>query len=112
MDEKMLRGSRKEKNDENTLNPVKEEVKEETKEESPVKVETPVPPTVKNGVIITTGNTLHVKVRKEPNFKSETLEVLRKGDKVKLLGKETGFWKVSTSTNKIAYISSEFIKEE
>lgn len=114
MDEKvLLRGSRKSiGNDEHISNPVKEEVTETIRDESPAKEETAVPPTVRNGVIVTPNNILYVKVRKKPSFDSEPIEVLRKGDKVKLLKKETNFWKVSTSTNKIAYISSEFIKEE
>lgn len=83
---------------------------EETAEPSPAEVETTtVPPTVTNGEIV---NALYVKVRREPNFDSEVLEVLRKGDKVKVMEKGNIFWKVSTSINKIAYISSEFIKEE
>lgn len=89
---------------------VNEEVERIIAEESPAEVETTtVPQTVINGEIV---NTLHVKVRRDPNFESEVLEVLRKGDKVKILEKGTDFWKVSTSVNKIAYISSEFIKEE
>lgn len=89
---------------------VREEVEKIIVEESPAEVETTtVPPTVTNGEIV---NTLHVKVRREPSFESEVLEVLRKGDKVKVLEKGNDFWKVSTSVNNIAYISSEFIKEE
>lgn len=86
-----------------------EEPLTEIKEESPSDVETTVPPTVTNGEII---NALNVKVRKTPNPESKVLEVLRKGDKVKVLEKGDDFWKVSTSVNKIAYISSNFIKEE
>lgn len=85
---------------------VREEVEKIIVEESPAEVETT---TVTNGEI---ANTLHVKVRREPSFESEVLEVLRKGDKVKVLEKGNDFWKVSTSVNNIAYISSEFIKEE
>ena len=89
---------------------VSEEVEKIVAEESPAEVETKTAPlTVTNGEIV---NTLHVKVRREPSFESEVLEVLRKGDKVKVLEKGNDFWKVSTSVNKIAYISSEFIKEE
>lgn len=80
-----------------------------TIEKSPTEVETPVPPTVTNGVI---ANALYVKVRKEPDFESDVLEVLPKGDKVTILEKGKDFWKVSTSINKIAYISSQFVKEE
>lgn len=78
------------------------------KEESPAQEETTGPETI-NGIIV---NRLNVNVRKESDLESEVLEVLRKGDKVTILGKENGFHKVSTSTNSIAYISSDFIKEE
>lgn len=91
---------------------VKEESKEqETKEWSPAKAETTVPKTVTNGIIV---NAVHVNVRKEPNRESPVVEILRSGDKVKLLEKneKSEFWKISTSTNKVAYISSKFIKEE
>lgn len=66
-------------------------------------------PETKNGIV---ANSLHVKVRKEPSFEADVLEVLRKGDKVVILGKEGEFYKVSTSVNKLAYISLDFIKEE
>lgn len=88
----------------------KEFEQEETAEMSPAEVETTtVPPTVRNGEII---NALHVKVRRDPSFESEVLEILRKGDKVKILEKGVGFWKIKTSTNPIAYIAAEYIKEE
>lgn len=80
------------------------------KEESPAKVETTVPPTVtKNGKIV---NAIHVNVRTKPNLESDVLEILRKGDKVTILEMGESFCKVSTSKNKIAYISSKFIEEE
>lgn len=81
---------------------------EKTTEYSPAEVEKNGPET-KNGILV---NSLHVKVRKEPSYESDVLEILRKGDKVVVLGKSEGFYKVSTSVNKIAYISSDFIKEE
>lgn len=106
----MSRGNRKEKFcDEPMTKTVKAEVEKVIRDTSPAEMETPVPPTVRNGEIV---NTLQVRVRKEPSFESEVVEVLRKGDKVKILKREGDFWKVSTSMNKIAYISSEFIKED
>lgn len=90
----------------NKENPDKE-VKE-IREVSPAELETTGPET-KNGTVV---NSLYVNVRKEPSYESDVLEVLRKGDKVIILGKSGEFYKVSTSVNKIAYIFSEFIKEE
>ena len=84
------------------------EFEEEITETSPAEVETHGPETI-NGTVI---NSLFVKVRREPSFESEVIEVLRKGDRVIILGKDREFHKVSTSVNKTAYISSEFIKEE
>lgn len=81
----------------------------EKEETSPAEVETPVPKTVINGKIV---NTLHVNVRREPTSDSDVLEILRKGDRVKVLEKGEEFWKVSTSVHRIAYISSNFIEEE
>lgn len=80
----------------------------EIREVSPAELETTGPET-KNGTV---ANSLYVNVRKEPSYESDVLEVLRKGDKVIVLGKSGDFYKVSTSVNKIAYISSDFIKEE
>lgn len=85
------------------------DINNKVKEKSPAEVETTVPPTVINGIII---NSLYVKVRKGPSFESEVVEVLRKGDKVKVLEKGAKFWKVSTNSNIVAYISSDFIEEE
>lgn len=90
----------------NKENPDKEV--REIREVSPAELETTGPET-KNGTV---ANSLYVNVRKEPSYESDVLEVLRKGDKVIVLGKSGEFYKVSTSINKIAYISSEFIKEE
>lgn len=78
------------------------------KEYSPAEVEKNGPET-KNGIVV---NSLHVKVRNKPSYDSDVLEVLRKGDKVTILGKSGEFYKVSTRLNKIAYISLNFIKEE
>lgn len=90
----------------NKENPIKEVKK--TRRESPAELETTGPETT-NGTII---NSLHVKVRKEPRYDADVLEVLRKGDKVIIHGKSGYFYQVSTNSNEIAYISSDFIKEE
>lgn len=75
---------------------------------SPAEVETNGPET-KYGIV--EGANL-VKVRREPwTDDDNVLEVLRTGDKVKILGKVDGFYKVSTAKNSVAYISSSFIKE-
>lgn len=86
---------------------VSEEVKEIT-EESPAEVETTGPET-KNGII---KGSMYVNVRREPWVDENVLEVLRLGDKVKILGTVDGFYKVSTSAHKIAYISKDFVEEE
>lgn len=87
----------------NKENPVKE-----TRAASPAELGA-IGPETKNGIV---ENSLYVKVRKEPSYESDVVEVLRKGDKVTILDKSGGFYKVSTRVNKIAYISSDFIKEE
>lgn len=67
-------------------------------------------PETKNGVIV---NALNVNVRKEPSLETNNvIEILRQGDKVKILDKVGDFYKVSTSTNSVAYIFSSYIKEE
>lgn len=105
----MGRGTRKEKFYDNPITEnVKEEVNKALADQSPAEMETRGPETI-NGTVI---NSLFVKVRREPNFESDVIEVLRKGDRVIILGKDGEFHKVSTSVNKIAYISSEFIREE
>lgn len=86
---------------------VEPEVEMKLTEESPAQVETTGPET-KYGIIT---NAALVNVRKRPNLESEVLEVLPRGEKVKVLGKSGGFHKVSTGQNKIAYISSNFIEE-
>lgn len=84
-------------------------VKTEITEESSAEVKTTGPET-KNGIVV---NCLFVKVRREPwTDDNNVLEVLNKGDKVTILGMVDGFYKVSTRVNKVAYISSTFIKEE
>lgn len=77
-------------------------------EESHAEVETAGPETI-NGVII---NALLVNVRKGPSTDSEVVEILRKGDKVSILGTEKGYYKVTTSVNKEVYISSYFVVKE
>lgn len=79
-----------------------------TTEMFPAEVETDGPET-KNGIV---KDCLHVKVRKEPGYDSDVLEILRAGDKVTILGKVGNFYRVSTSVNRDAYISSEFVGEE
>lgn len=83
--------------------------REKTTAKSPAEVETMVSETIKNGTIV---GALNVNVRKGPSLESEVLEVLRKGDKVRILDKDNNFYKVSTSVNPVAYIAFDFIKEE
>lgn len=81
-------------------------------EESPAEMETTGPETI-NGIITgTIINSVHVRARREPNIESDVIELLRKGDHVKILGNVAGFYKVETFTNNIAYILSDFVKEE
>lgn len=80
---------------------------EKDTERFPAEVETTGPET-KNGIV---KDCLHVKVRNRPSYDSDVVEVLRKGDKVKILGKVGDFYRVSTSVNNDAYISSDFIEE-
>lgn len=77
-------------------------------DELPAELEQNGPETI-NGII---SNSLFVKVRKEPSLESEVLETMRSGDKVRILGSVGDFYKVSTSVNKVAYIYSDFLKEE
>lgn len=86
---------------------IDEELKENT-DESLAEVETNGPET-KNGKII---NSLFVKARKKPSFESDVLEILRKGDPVKIIDRVGDFYKVSTILNELAYVSSEFVMEE
>ena len=100
------KGNRKEKTYDEVIF---DETKKISTESSPAKVETAVPQTVKNGIII---NALLVNVRERPSFESRVLEVLKKGDKVKILKKGIDFWKVSTKNHSVAYISSKYVTEE
>lgn len=77
-------------------------------EYSPAEVEKTGPET-KNGIIV---NALFVNVRREPDYESEMVELLRKSDRVVIVGKVGEFYKVNTSVNRGVYISSNFIKEE
>lgn len=79
---------------------------EKNTEYSPAEVEKNGPET-KNGI-----TTKLVNLRKEPSFESDVVEVLSKGERVKINGKAKGFYKVETRLNHTAYVSSDFIKEE
>ena len=81
---------------------------EEIKETSPSQQETTGPET-KNGIV---ANTLFVNVRKHPRGDAEKLSTMRRGEKVMILGKVGGFYKVSIGHDEIGYISSDFVKEE
>lgn len=83
-------------------------------EESPTEMEKTGPETI-NGIITgTIINSVHVRVRREPNIKSDVIELLRRGDHVNILnmGNVGGFYKVETFTNNIGYILMDFVKEE
>ena len=91
-------------------NEINDELKETNTEKIPAEEEQTGPETIKGtGIIV---NSLFVKVRREPSTDADTVEVLRKGDKVASIGKAEEFYKVRTSTNRNAYILSEFVKEE
>lgn len=77
-------------------------------EEAPAEEESHGPQT-KNGTIV---DALFVKVRKKPSMDSDVLEILEEGKKVTILGKVEDFYKVSTSSNSVAYIFSKFVKED
>lgn len=67
-------------------------------------------PKTKMGTIV---NSVVVKIRKEPNLKSDILEILQKGDKIRIRKKlDNGFYEVSTSAHSIAFILSDFIEED
>lgn len=81
----------------------------EISEESPAEVETNGPETI-NGTIV---NAIHVKVRKDPNFDSELIDVWPRGRNVTIVGKEkNGFYEVLVDDDTRGYIASKFIKEE
>lgn len=64
----------------------------------------------KTGTVV---NSVVVKVRKAPNLDADILEVLRKGDKVRIHKKlDNGFYKISTSVHSLAFILSDFIEED
>ena len=77
-------------------------------EESHAEVETAGPETI-NGII---ANAELLNVRKKPDPESEVLETLRMGDKVTILGRDGGYYKVRTSVHQEAYISVSLVKEE
>lgn len=77
-------------------------------EKSHAEVETSGPETI-NGIIANAGL---VNVRKKPDPESEVLETLRMGDKVTILGRDGGYYKVRTSVHREAYISVSLVKEE
>lgn len=98
-----------------TENDIKEENMEEdytVTEESPAEMETTGPETINGIVTGTIINSVHVRARREPNIESDVIELLRRGDHVKILGNVAGFYKVETPANNIAYILSDFVKEE
>lgn len=80
----------------------------QTTEESHAEVEAAGPETI-NGIIANAGL---VNVRKKPDPGSEVLETLRMGDKVTILGRNGGYYKVRTSAHREAYISVSLVKEE
>lgn len=79
----------------------------ETTSETPTKDESTGPDTV-NGEIY---NAACVNVREYPKPMAKVLEVLNKGEKVKIMGKESGFCKVSTPNGFIGYIVAMYVKE-
>lgn len=106
----MTRGVRKEKFYDESITEVRRDgVEKEITEESPAEVETNGPGTI-NGTIV---NTVHVKVRKDPNFDSELIDVWPRGRNVTIVGKEkNGFYEVLVDDDTRGYIASKFIKEE
>lgn len=90
----------------NKENPNKEVI--ETKDMPLAKAEVTGPET-KNGIIV---NSLNVNMRSGPSFESGVFGTLRNGDKVTIIGRENGFYRILTSNNITAYIFSDFVKEE
>lgn len=76
-------------------------------EKSPVEVETNGPETI-NGTII---NSFTVRMRRDPSFESDVLEVLSGGTKVKILDTIGEFYKI-LYRKRIGFIASKFIKED
>ncbi len=88
---------------------VNKEVEEQNTEESSAKDRTTGIQRTKTGTVY---NTSYVYVRKGPNKDADILEVMKEGDKVAIIGKSFGFYKVNTASNQAAYIASDFLKEE
>lgn len=88
----------------------KKRIFEESDNESPVSAETESAPASKKGVVC---NSPSVRVRKNPNTTSGTVEVLSAGDEVLIIEKlPSGFYKILLSDNRIAYISWDYCREE
>lgn len=98
----MARGSR------TRIKTIEESISENVTEQSPAEVETTGPETI-NGIIV---NALHVNARREPSLESDPVDVLDRGEVVEVLEKRKYFWKIRTSKDRIAYISSAFIEED
>lgn len=80
----------------------------ETMEEIPAGVESTGDPKTRTGIVV---DAAYVNVRREASFESEVLEVFRKGDRAVIIGEIGEFYKIRTSVNPVAYISSAFFKE-
>ncbi len=74
---------------------------------TPTKDESSGPGTV-NGII---DNADSVNVRRRPSMTASVVEVLRKGDHVKILDEDKNFYKVFTPHNLSGYIVSNYVKE-
>ena len=83
-----------------------ENVKKDFKEKALAEVRALVPET--NNRIITK----LVNLRREPNFDSDVVDILRKGARVKILEKTKDFYKIKFAGDRTAYVFSDFIKEE
>lgn len=97
-----------------TTNNPNEDVLEETPsikddkkiiEKSSTEVKTNGPETM-NGIIV---NSLHVKLRKEPNRDSEVIGVIDSGEKVVVLSKRGEFYEISTSGIPLAYVLEDYV---
>lgn len=75
---------------------------------SPAEVETTGPETI-NGIIT---NALSVKARDAANPEGKVVDVLTKGDRVRILGESHGFYKVETNRKDIVYVSKKFVVRE
>lgn len=65
-------------------------------------------PKTVNGVI---SNASLVNLREAASTSSKVLEVLKEGERVKILEKRDGFCKVFTSSNRAGYAVSKYVKE-